>query len=89
MPCVLFTGMEWRPLPFKGGATGTPLAFPWLAGWIVGEATGPFGGGIFLLGSSAGGEATGPLSVPWPVGGVWDDEGDLPLMRGEGAGCVE
>lgn len=32
-------------------------------------------GSFFLLGSSPGGEATGTLSVSWPVGGVWNDEG--------------
>ena len=30
---------------------------------------------FFLLGSSPGGEATGTLSVSWPVGGVWNEEG--------------
>jgi hypothetical protein len=55
----------------------------------VGGAT-AFGGRFFLLGSSAGGEATGILGVSWPVRGFWNDEGaKWPLIRGEGAGCVD
>lgn len=51
----------------------------------VGGAT--FGGGFFLLGS---GEATGTLSVSWPVGGVRNDEGaEWPLIWDEEAGCVD
>lgn len=46
-------------------------------------------GGFFLLGSSPGGEATGTLSVSWPVGGVWNDKGEWPYIRGKGAGCVD
>jgi hypothetical protein len=54
----------------------------------VGGAT--FGGRFFLLGSSGGGEATGTLGVSWPVRGFWNDEGaKWPLIRGEGAGCVD
>lgn len=35
----------------------------------------PSCGGFLLLGSSSEGEATGTLSVSWPVGGVWNEEG--------------